>query len=54
MHSKTMIWIFLLAGAILGSLIPSFWGQSMTSLSSLGLCIIGGIIGVLVGYKVSR
>ncbi|MBP7804835.1 MAG: hypothetical protein KA052_01270 [Candidatus Pacebacteria bacterium] len=54
MHSKTMIWIFLLAGAVLGSLVPSLWGESMTSLESLGLCIVGGIAGVLVGYKMSR
>jgi hypothetical protein len=51
--SKPLIWIGLFIGSTLGGFVPSLWGASMLSASSILLGGAGGVIGVLLGYKYS-
>ncbi len=53
MSQKTVIYIGLFIGSTLGGLIPSLWDESMLSLSSVLLSGVGGIAGIVVGYKLT-
>jgi hypothetical protein len=52
MSSKTWIFIGLIAGSYLGGLIPTFWGDSYFSYSSVIGNFVGGASGIWVGYKI--
>jgi hypothetical protein len=54
MDSKKMIWIGMIVGSTIGSLIPVFFGGSEVSLSSVIWGAVGGFTGIYVGYKMSR
>jgi len=53
MSSKTPIWIGMFVGSAIGSYIPSLWGDSFLTFSSIILTAVGGIIGIWIGYKLS-
>ena len=40
-------------GSFGGSLIPSIWGAGQFSLSSIVFFMIGGFVGIWVGYRLS-
>lgn len=55
MSRKTLIWIGLLVGSTLGSVIPALWGDSaFLSMSSVILSTIGGGAGIWAGWKASN
>ena len=41
-------------GSTIGGFIPSLWGADMFSLSPLIFGSIGGIIGIYIGFKLTR
>ncbi len=41
-------------GSAIGSYIPALWGDSLFSFSSVLLTAVGGILGIWLGYKLSR
>ena len=51
---KTMVWIGMVVGSIIGGYIPSLWGDSLFSVSSLILSGVGAIIGIILGYKITN
>jgi len=48
------IWLGLFMGSILGSYVPSLWGEGLFSLSSIFFGVLGGILGIWVGFKTSQ
>ena len=51
---KSLIWLGLFIGSGIGGAIPSLWGADMLSLSSILFSTLGGLIGILAGYKLSN
>jgi len=54
MSAKNLIWIGMVVGSTVGSFIPVLWGASTFSDSSIVFSTIGGIAGVLGGFKLSK
>ena len=50
MTQKSMIYLLLFIGSTIGGFIPSLWGDSMFSMSSILLSGVGGIAGIVGGY----
>ena len=48
------IWLGLLIGSTIGSYVPILWGGGLFSFSSLMFGIIGGIIGIFLGFKIGQ
>jgi len=54
MNSKSMIWLGLIVGSTIGGFIPSLWGESFLSYSSVFLTAIGGLVGIWIGFKLGN
>jgi hypothetical protein len=54
MSSKTIIYIGMIIGTTIGGFLPSLWGADMFSLSSVFLSAAGGVVGIIIGYKMSN
>ncbi|MBI2617554.1 hypothetical protein HYW55_05435 [Candidatus Gottesmanbacteria bacterium] len=51
MSTKSWVMIGLIIGSLIGGYIPVFFGASLLSFSSLFGNAIGGILGIVVAYK---
>lgn len=51
---KTTIYLGLFIGSTIGSSVPAIWGDSIFSIASVVLSGVGGIIGIIVGYKMTQ
>jgi hypothetical protein len=51
---KALIWIGMFAGSSLGSYLPVLWGGSLFSITSILLSGVGGLLGIWLGFKLSR
>ena len=51
MSTKTLIWTGVFIGSTVGGFIPSLWGDSLFSVSSVIFTTIGGIAGIWIGFK---
>ncbi len=40
-------------GSLIGSMVPSLWGDGQLSIASLLLFVIGGILGVWCAYRLT-
>lgn len=54
MDSKKMIWGGMVIGGAIGSYLPLLWGGDAFSFSSVFLGALGGILGIYIGFKLSR
>ena len=54
MSSKTMIMIGMVVGTYLGGYILTLFGSDTFSMMSIIGSMIGGIIGVYLGYKLTK
>lgn len=54
MDPKRTILIFTIVGGTLGGYVPALWGDGYMSMSSVLFTFVGGILGIWIGYKVSR
>ncbi len=54
MSRKTIIWITLAIGSTVGGMLPTLWGDSFISMTSIFLTAVGGFVGIYVGFKVSE
>ncbi len=54
MNSKSLIWIGMFIGSSIGSAIPSLWGADIFSFSSIIWGLVGGVVGVWIGFKISE
>jgi uncharacterized membrane protein YeaQ/YmgE (transglycosylase-associated protein family) len=52
--SKFIIGLGSLVGSVVGSYIPSWWGQDSFSIAGIIFSIMGGVAGILLGYKLSK
>ena len=52
--TKKFVWIGLFVGSTIGSMLPALWGGEMTSVSGLLLSLVGGIVGLYVGFRLGR
>lgn len=53
MSQKTVIYIGLFIGSTIGGSIPALWGDSLFSLWAVLLSGVGGIAGIVAGYKLT-
>ncbi len=44
----------MVIGSFVGSYIPSIWGDSSFSMTSMLFAFVGGIIGIWAGYKIGQ
>jgi uncharacterized membrane protein YeaQ/YmgE (transglycosylase-associated protein family) len=51
--SKTIVYLFVFIGSIVGAYIPSLWGAGYLSISSLVFSSIGAIIGIIISLKLT-
>ena len=54
MTSKSLIWLGMIIGSSIGGFIPALWGADLFSFSSIIFSGIGGILGIWLGFKLSR
>ena len=53
MSQKAWITAGLIVGSVIGSYIPTLWGDSFFSYSSVLWSAIGSIIGIFIAYKLT-
>lgn len=51
---KSLIWIFMTVGGLIGAYIPMLWGDSAFSMSSVIFSGLGGFAGIWLGYKLGH
>lgn len=51
---KLLIFFFLFVGSMIGSFIPLLWGGSLLSFSSILWSTVGGLAGIVVGFKLGE
>lgn len=44
----------MIIGSSIGSFIPTLWGDDFISFTSVILTAVGGIIGIYIGFKLSK
>jgi len=49
--TKKFVWIGLFVGSTAGNLAPLLWGGDAISVAGVVLSIVGGILGIWVGYR---
>jgi hypothetical protein len=54
MSEKKLIWIGAFVGSTIGGFVPSLWHASMFSMWGLVLSTVGGVAGILAGWKIAR
>ena len=51
---KQMVWLGALVGSTIGSYLPSLWGASVFSFSSIILGAAGGAAGIIIAWKMTN
>ena len=54
MNPKRIVMTFFIIGSAIGGYGPMLFGISALSYTSIILGAVGGLIGVIVGYKISK
>jgi lipoprotein signal peptidase len=54
MDRKKIIWFFMIIGGAVGNYLPLIWGGSSFSFASIILGMIGGIVGIFIGFKLGQ
>ena len=54
MDKKKTIMYAMLIGSTIGGYIPTVWGDSIFSMSSVLLTAVGGFLGIWIGYKIGE
>ncbi len=52
--TKLLIGVGSFGGTIVGSYIPSLWGEDSFSVMGIVFSIIGGVVGILLGYQLAK
>jgi hypothetical protein len=52
--TKKFIWIGMFVGSTIGNMVPMLWGGDLMSLSGIFFSLVGGIVGIWVGYRWGR
>jgi uncharacterized membrane protein YeaQ/YmgE (transglycosylase-associated protein family) len=54
MSTKTLVFLGMFIGSIVGGYLPSLWGADIFSMWSLVLSAVGGLLGIWVGYRMGN
>jgi outer membrane lipoprotein SlyB len=54
MNTKQVIWFNMIAGSALGGLLPAFFGEPGQLIASVFGSAIGGLLGIWLGFKITR
>lgn len=54
MNTKSFIWFGMIIGSALGSYIPTLWGASVFSFSSIIFGSFGAIGGIWIVFRLTR
>ncbi|HBU70200.1 MAG TPA: hypothetical protein DEE98_07460 [Elusimicrobia bacterium] len=54
MPSKKLIMLGMLTGSVAGGYLPSLFGISSFSFTSLITSAVGAVIGIYIGYRLSK
>lgn len=54
METRRIIWICMLFGGFIGGYVPTLWGAGYFSFSSLIFNALGAIVGIWIGFKLTR
>ena len=54
MSAKRVIMFGMVVGSTLGSWVPTLWGSGWLSMGSVFCGAAGGLLGIWVGYRLSR
>ena len=46
--------LMMVVGGVAGGYVPALWGESGFSLAAVLTSTLGGILGIVVGYKLSQ
>jgi hypothetical protein len=52
--TKLLMGVGSFGGTIGGSYLPSSWGEDSFSVAGICLSIIGGVVGILLGYQLAK
>jgi hypothetical protein len=52
--NKLLISIGMFGGSTIGSYIPLLWGGSLFSVTSILFSVMGGFLGIWLGYRTSK
>jgi hypothetical protein len=52
--TKKFVWIGLFLGSTVGNLLPLLWGGDAISISGFVFSILGGIVGIWLGYRCAQ
>jgi len=52
--TRKLVWLGLFVGSAIGNMAPLLWGGDVISMSGILCSLIGGIIGIWVGYRVGQ
>jgi hypothetical protein len=52
--NKLLIGVGSFCGTVMGSYVPCLWGEDSFSLWGIVFSIIGGMIGILLGYQLAK
>lgn len=54
MSTKTLVWLGVIVGSVLGQFVPTFFGISAFSLWAVIASAVGSIIGIILGIKIGN
>jgi uncharacterized membrane protein YeaQ/YmgE (transglycosylase-associated protein family) len=44
----------MIVGTLIGGYLPAFWGGGMFSIAGILLSVLGGVLGIWLGYRLSQ
>ena len=51
---KSFVMFGMVVGSVAGGYVPALFGASTFSMAGVGLSMLGGIVGIVVAYKVTQ
>jgi hypothetical protein len=54
MNTKSLVWIGMIVGSVIGGYVPALWGAGVFSFPGIIGNTVGGILGIFAGYKLSQ
>ena len=52
--TKKFVWIGLFVGSSIGNMLPMLWGGDAISISGVFFSLVGGVVGIWIGYRLGQ